>query len=147
MAGTERLQSSDAEPEGVAAEGMESYPTYRDGPVSPHVATTTKPTDVGLPRSERTNQTPILIGLVAFVLVVVGLIAWATLRTASTPEGLTPPETPSTLDSATSPDSGSVRDATEPAAEAGPGDVEAVPGSVDVPGGDATTPVAPEPAQ
>lgn len=137
----------EAQPDGVDGEGMEPYPTYRDGPVSPHAATTTKPTDVGLPQAERTSQMPMLIGLIAFAVVVLGLIAWATLRTTSTPEGLTPPETPSTAESAATPDS-SVRElAPQPDARTGPGEIDAAPGSIDVPGGEATTPPAPEPAQ
>lgn len=130
----------DTQPDGVDGEGLDPYPTYRDGPVSPHAATTTKPTDVGLPQSERTNQTPVLIGMIVFVLAVLGLIAWATLRTASTPEGLTPPETPSAAESAATPDSG-VRDlAPQPDAQTGPGSIGAQPGPADVPGGEATTP-------
>ena len=39
---------------GVEGDGMDTYPTYRDGPVRPHRATATKPTDVALPRSRRT---------------------------------------------------------------------------------------------
>jgi hypothetical protein len=145
----------------AAAEGMDPYPTYRDGPVPPHVATASKPTDVRLPRSRRTYALPILIGLIVFGLVILIRLLWGGVQLVeSTDEAMSPgdasapaatapaeagstsatgdaPESEGTLDRNVQPDTGG----------AGPGEVGAEPGPVDVPGGATTTPVEPAPQQ
>jgi len=52
---TSRPQGEDERPS--------AYPTYRDGPVPPHEATATKPTDVGLPQSRRTYPWPAILAV------------------------------------------------------------------------------------
>jgi hypothetical protein len=143
----------------AAAEGMDPYPTYRDGPVPPHVATASKPTDVRLPRSRRTYALPILIGLIVFGLVILIRLVWGGVQLiessdeamtgdASTPAATAPadaataatggaPEAEGTLDRDVQPNAGS----------AGPAEVGAEPGPVDVPGGATTTPAEPAPQQ
>lgn len=150
----------DAQPAGVEGDGMDPYPTYRDGPTTPHRATATKPTDVGLPRSRRTYGLPIFIGLVVFALVIVIRLLWGGINT-SAPSGdaMTPaeptaptataPASPQTPTSETdAPEAAGALDAdVQPQTSAGPGEVEEVPGPADVPGGETTTPVEPAPAQ
>ena len=92
-----------AQPPGVEGDGMDPYPTYRDGPVTPHRATATKPTDVALPRSRRTYAFPILIGLAVFALIIVIRIVWGGINmAASTDDALTPGE-PASPPAATAP--------------------------------------------
>ena len=74
MAEPDRSARPQTQPPGVEGEGLDPYPTYRDGPTTPHRATATKPTDVGLPRSRRTSAVPILIGLVVFALVMLVIV-------------------------------------------------------------------------
>ena len=55
MADPDRNPRPQTQPPGVEGEGLDPYPTYRDGPTTPHRATSTKATDVNLPRSRRTS--------------------------------------------------------------------------------------------
>ncbi len=135
------------QPSGVEGEGLDPYPTYRDGPPLPHSPTSTKPTDVGLPQARKTSSAPMLVGLLVFALAIVGLIVWASVRTATTTDqGLAPPESPPAAEAAATSDEGAIRD-TGPDAETGPGEVGEAPGPMDVPGGEAGTPVESQPAQ
>ena len=162
MANPDRRPGDDEGVPPAAAEGMDPYPTYRDGPVPPHVATASRPTDVRLPRSRRTYALPILIGLVVFGLVILIRLLWGgvqlvestdealTSGDATTPAASAPaeagsatatgdaPETDETLDRDVRPDTGGAAD---------PGEVGAEPGPIDVPGGATTTPVEPVPQQ
>ena len=104
-----------------------SYPTYRDGPVPPHMPTTTKPTDVGLPRERRTFGWPMLSAVTLALIVGVLLLIWggAQLGTSEAPP----------LDPARS---GSVEDVTPTESDemdtpSGP-EVSPEPGAIDVPG-------------
>jgi len=147
MAESARRPAPETQPSGVEGEGLDPYPTYRDGPQLPHNPTSTKPTDVGLPQASRTSSVPMLVGLIVFALVIVGLIAWASVRTATTSEeGLAPPESPPAAEAAATSDDGAMRE-TDPNAQTGPGEIGEAPGPAEVPGGDAATPVSPEPAQ
>ena len=147
MAESARRPVPETQPRGVEGEGLDPYPTYRDGPRLPHNPTSSKPTDVGLPQARRTSSTPILMGLIAFALVIIGLIVWASVWTATTSEeGLAPPESPPVAEAAATSDEGAIRES-EPAARAGPGEIGETPGPADVPGGDAAAPVESEPAQ
>jgi hypothetical protein len=114
---------------------MEPYPTYRDGPVTPHRATVTKPTDVGLPRSRRTYALPILIGLIAFALVILVRLVWGTFNAAEvTDEAFTPGDPAAPAASAPAEDTGRGQ-----AAPAETDQVEETPGPIDVPGGETTS--------
>jgi hypothetical protein len=139
---------------------MDRYPTYRDGPVTPHAASADKPTDTNLPRSRRTSGLPILIGVVLFGIVVALYLFTGLFNTArTTDDALTPGDaaapaasTPATDAPATAgtdvPEGEGALDADAQAQPAtGPGEVEADPGGIDVPGGDITTPVQEAPAQ
>jgi hypothetical protein len=140
---------------------MDQYPTYRDAGTTPHQATTTKPTDVGLPRSRRTYALPIFIGLVVFALIIVIRIVWGSINmVATTEEAMTPgdaatppaamaPATAGPPEAATeTPEAeGTLDRDVEPQPAAGPGEVQSDPGAIDVPGGETTEPVAPAPAQ
>jgi len=84
------------QPPGVEGDGMDPYPTYRDGPTTPHRVTASKPTDVGLPRSKRTYGLPIFIGLVVFALVIIVRVVWGGIggpRTTDEPTSLSRPAT------------------------------------------------------
>ncbi len=157
MADPQRRPTDEGVPP-AAAEGMDPYPTYRDGPVSPHDATASKPTDVGLPRSRRTSASPMLIGLIAFALIVLAYLLWAAMQmTGSTDEAMTPGEaaTPAATAPAEAEAPAAAGDAPEAQgrldrdveadAAAGPGEVGPEPGAADVPGGDAAEPVEPAP--
>jgi hypothetical protein len=134
---------AESQPPGVDGEGLDPYPTYRDGPNLPHTTTDTKPTDVGLPASRRTSALPMLIGLIAFAIIIIGFILWTSLQTVSTsPEGLAPPESTPTSKAVSTTDEGQIRDV-QPDAETGSGEVDEAPAPADVPGGEAATPVAP----
>lgn len=145
--------NSSQRPAGASGDGMDAYPTYRDGPTTPHRAGSGKPTDVGLPRSRRTYATPILIGLVVFAAVIIVRLVWGGFQLASTTdEAMTPGGPAASTTPATSPASSSTSDAAsgqagtlnrdaEPAQQAGPGQVGAEPNAADVPGGATTTPV------
>ncbi len=147
MAESARRPAPEIQPSGVEGEGLDPYPTYRDGPGLPHDPTSTKPTDVGLPQAGRTSSIPMLIGLIVFALAIIGLIVWASVRTGTTSdEGLTPPESPPATEAAATSDEGAMREP-QPGAQTGPGEVGEAPGPADVPGGGAAAPVAPEPAQ
>lgn len=136
------------QPPGVAGEGLDPYPTYRDGPVPPHHATATKPTDTSLPRSRRTYALPILLALIVFALVIVGRLLWQGVETvdADAPLAVENPATPATQETAVPEAQGNLDQDVEAETETGPGEVTPEPGPVDVPGGETTTP-ANEPAQ
>ena len=147
------------QPAGTAGDGMDPYPTYRDPGTSAHHATASKPTDTNLPRSRRTYSLPILIGVVAFLIVVlVAVFAGGYNLFRTSDEGITPgdgatapigaegeaeagvgldrPEAPGTFDRDVAVDT-----------ETGPGEVEATPGAIDVPGGDVVDTERTAPAQ
>jgi hypothetical protein len=145
MAAGERRQSGPTvQPPGVEGEGLDPYPTYRDGPTVPHRVTATKPTDVGLPRSRRTYALPILIGLVVFALVILLRLVWGGINVArSTDDALSPGDAANPP--AASEAAPAAADAPGVEAEAPPasGETEATPGAVDVPGGATTDQEAP----
>jgi hypothetical protein len=161
MADPNRRPGDDEGVPPAAAEGMDPYPTYRDGPVPPHPVTASKPTDVRLPRSRRTYALPMLIGLIVFALVILVRLLWGGMQLAeSTDEAMTPGDASSPAATAPAEAGGATGTANTPEAEgtldedvqaetggAGPGEVEAEPGPIDVPGGATTTPVAPAPQQ
>lgn len=164
MAASERPTDTPARPAGSEGDGMDRYPTYRDGPETPHRVTETKPTDVGLPRSRRTFATPILIGLAVFALVIVIRIVWGSMNVASTTDDALSPGAPASPPVAASPGNaggaapaaatqtpeapGTLDRDVEAQTTTGPGETEATPGAVDVPGGAQTqSPGAPAPAQ
>jgi hypothetical protein len=160
MADPDRRTTDPVQPPGVEGEGMDSYPTYRDGPVPPHVTTGTKPTDTNLPMRKRTTPWPILIGLILFALVIIIRIGWGAFNTARTTDDAMTPGDPATP-TATAPASqtnavgtantpvpgpetpGSLDRNVQPQTGTGPGAVEATPGAIDVPGGNTTTPPTP----
>ena len=150
------------QPAGAAGDGLDSYPTYRDGPVPPHVATVTKPTDTNLPLRRRTSAWPMLLALALIAAAVIaylllgGINALRTTDDAMSPGGpateVAPAPAGAAADGASAPTDSSAADTSlgsdeEVQTETGPGAVEATPGPVDVPGGEATTPVQTAPAQ
>lgn len=157
MATPERPTSQPIQPAGTEGDGMESYPTYRDAATTPHKATATKPTDIGLPRSRRTYALPIFIGLAVFALIIVIRILWGSMNMVATTEDAMTPGDPASPPAAAAPAATEppVTETVAPEAEGtldrdveaqsptGPGEVEAEPGAVDVPGGETTAPVAP----
>lgn len=156
MADPQRRPTDEGVPP-AAAEGMDPYPTYRDGPISPHHATASKPTDVGLPQSSRTYAMPMIIGLAVFALVIVIYLVWGSMQVSRTADDAMTPGDAATP-AATAPAPAEAPEASTDAAGtldedvrvetgAGPGEVEAEPGPVDVPGGATTTPVDPAPQQ
>ena len=151
---------------GAGSDGMDRYPTYQDGRGSAHPGTGTKPTDSGLPRSRKTSALPFIIGLAIFALAVIGyLVAGGFNMGRTTDDALTPgdPATPppaasapagaaaggpGTVTATEQPEApGSLDRDVQPQTQSSPGEVEATPGAVDVPGGQSTTPVEPTPAQ
>jgi hypothetical protein len=142
MAATERrpLEPSPRPPK-VEDDGMDAYPTYRDGPTTPHVATDTKPTDVGLPPARRTHASPFLIGLIVFAVVVLGYVLWGAFRLADRSEDIAPAATAPASDASTAP-AATLNENEQPQSTTGPADVEATPGAVDVPGDGAEAPPA-----
>src|SRR5687767_11007598 len=91
-----RTSTPERQPPGVAGEGLDPYPTYRDGPTTPHRVTSTKATDVNLPRARRTYALPILLALAVFALVIVGRLLWQAVETvdADAPFAVEDPATP-----------------------------------------------------
>jgi hypothetical protein len=149
------------QPEGVEGDGMDPYPTYRDGAVPPHHATGTKPTDVGLPRSRRTYAMPILIGLIVFALIIALRVIWGSINVArTTDEAMTPgdagapptaeapaaaPPAPSATATPDAP--GSLDSDIPPQSTTGPAEAAPTPGAADVPGGAAGETTQPSTAQ
>ena len=158
-----RPTDSTVQPAGSAGDGMDAYPTYRDGAVPPHLASGTKPTDSNLPLRRRTHAWPMLIGLALIAAVVIAYLLMGGLNTVRTTDDAMSPGGPAaTLPAA---------DATAPAGDAqtaptdssgaggvlerndgaqtqtGPGQVEVTPSATDVPGGETTTPVQTAPSQ
>ena len=146
-------------PAGVEGDGLDAYPTYRDGRTSPHTATATKPTDSDLPRSRRTFGLPLLIGVLAFALVLIiaiiggGMNMFASSDDAAPEDGAAAPvagEPPASAAPAMgeAPEAAGTLDRdVEVDAQTSPGEVEATPGAIDSPGGDVTDPVGEAPAQ
>jgi hypothetical protein len=140
------------QPAGIEGEGMDPYPTYRDGPTTPHRATASKPTDVGLPIARRTYALPILIGLAVFALVIIARILWGGFQMAeSTDEAMTPGDAPAVSAPAAPAASeapegslpeteGSLDEDVQPDATTGPAAIGEAPGAIDVPGGGAGAP-------
>lgn len=155
MATPERATETTARPAGVEGDGMEAYPTYRDGATIPHQATGTKPTDVNLPRSRRTYALPVLIGLLVFAAVIVIRIVWGSVNMASTADDALTPGDPASPPAAAAPANAPAAstaaplplDDEQPDATTGPGEVEPMPGAIDVPGGETTTRAGEVPAQ
>jgi hypothetical protein len=159
MASPERRPTDrTTQPAGVEGEGLDPYPTYRDGPVPPHRATGAKPTDVNLPKARRTYAWPIAIGLAVFALVILIRLLWGSFQAVeSTPEAMSPgdPATPAVTAPAaeeppaaaadTAETEGTLDEDVDIQTGTGPGEVEADPGPADVPGGATTTPVEPAP--
>jgi hypothetical protein len=151
-----RLREETEQPPGVQGEGLDPYPTYRDGPQTPHRATGTKPTDVSLPKSQRTYWLPMFLALIVFALVVLVRLIWGGAEVASTSDGSVdaagsgtpaieaPADAPASS-AVTNPETeGSFDEDIRPDTQTGPGDVGEAPGPVDVPGGATTTdPAAP----
>jgi hypothetical protein len=129
------------QPPGVEGEGLDPYPTYRDGPSSPHAATTGKPTDTGLPISRRTRPGPIVIALLIFALLVIFYLVWGSLKMSSGGEVVPSlPDTPATSLESSEEQPGSPDENMQMETETGPGEVTGEPGPVDVPGGATTSP-------
>ncbi len=103
------------------------YPTYRTGPVPPHLATTTKPTDVGLRRDKRTYSWPALVAVGLAAIVGVALIAWG-LGVVMTQDA--PPLTPELSDTEGIASPEAEGEGVTPAPEIGP-----EPAPIDLPGG------------
>ena len=151
------------QPAGSAGDGMDPYPTYRDGPVPPHVASGAKPTDTNLPLRRRTTPWPMLIGVALIAAAVMAYLLLGGINTIrSTDDAMTPgdPAAPVAGAPATeAPDGEGVTAPTDASnagvlerneevqTQTGPGEVEATPGAIDVPGGEATTPVQTTPQQ
>jgi hypothetical protein len=147
------------QPTGAAGDGMDPYPTYRDGPVPPQVASGTKPTDSNLPMRRRTTPWPMLIGLALIAIVVIAYLLLGGINTLrTTDEAMSPgdPAAPAASapagDTQTAPTdssgTGGVLERNEEAqTQTGPGGVEATPSATDVPGGQTTTPVQTAPSQ
>jgi hypothetical protein len=143
------------QPAGVEGEGLDPYPTYRDGPASPHHPTATKPTDVALPRSRRSHWLPFFIALVVFGLIILVRLVWSGFELANTTDEALTPEPAGSQPTAIAPQNTSPEaepgspshEDVQPDTGTGPGNVESTPGPIDVPGGATTTPTAPEPAQ
>ena len=158
MATPER-PSQPARPAGVEGDGMDAYPTYHDAATPPHEATTSKPTDTGLPRSRRTYALPIFIGLVVFGLVILIRIIWGSMNMAETADDAMTPGDAASPPAATAPATaeppatdtpeaaGTLDRDVEPETTTGTGEVQPTPGGIDVPGGETTAPTAPAPAQ
>ena len=146
MASSDPHRNPPTQPPGIEGEGQEAYPTYRDGPTTTHRVTASKPTDVGLPRSRRTYAIPMLIGLIVFAVVLLARVLWGGIEMSETQDDVMEtggPAIPATTGEAPT-------EGPDPAAadaETGPGEVEATPGAIDVPGGEMTEPATPEPAQ
>jgi hypothetical protein len=109
-------------------ENPSPYPTYRDGPVPPHMATATKPTDVKLPQSRRTYSWSALAAVGIALIIGIGLVIWGSAQLGS---GNAPPlgaEGPSERVGA-----GPTIDESGTAPQA-PAEATPEPGAVDVPG-------------
>lgn len=151
------------QPTGAAGDGMDPYPTYRDGAVPPHVASGTKPTDSNLPLRRRTHAWPMLVGLALIAAVVIGYLVMGGVNTVGTTDEAMSPGGPAATvpaadatapagDAQTAPTdssgAGGVLERNEEAqTQTGPGAVEATPSVTDVPGGETTTPVQTAPSQ
>lgn len=171
MAGSDqRPPEPNVRPAGAEGDGMDRYPTYRDGPAMPSsgssapVGSGVKPTDVNLPRSRRTYALPLLIGLAVFAAIIIIRIVWGGINVTSTSDEALTPGDAATPPAAASAPASATPQAAAPATEIGatanssneaapaetqtsPGEVEAAPSAVDVPGGATTTPVEPAPQQ
>jgi hypothetical protein len=153
---SERPTNEPARPAGAEGDGMDRYPTYRDGPETTHRVTATKPTDVGLPRSRRTFALPLLIGLAVFALVIVIRIVWGSMNMAGTADDALSPGQPANAPinaptagaaGAPAPEAAGTLDRdVEAETTTGAGEVEATPGGADVPGGAQTEPPTGQPA-
>ena len=136
------------QPAGAEGDGLDSYPTYRDGPVPPHVATVSKPTDTNLPLRRRTFAWPMLLALALIAAAIIAYLLLGGINAVRTTDDAMSPGGPAT-EVAPAPAGAAADGASVPAASSGtgPGEVEATPGAVDVPGGETTTPVQTTPPQ
>ncbi|HWT30043.1 MAG TPA: hypothetical protein VN240_03345 [Propylenella sp.] len=144
-----RPTDGNVQPAGSAGDGMDPYPTYRDGLVPPHVASGTKPTDSNLPLRRRTHAWPMLIGLALIAAVVIGYLLMGGINTVRTTDDAMSPGGPAaTAPAADASGAGGVLERNEEAqTQTGPGEVEVTPSATDVPGGETTTPVQTAPSQ
>lgn len=108
-------------------ENPSPYPTYRDGPVPPHEATTTKPTDVGLPLRKRTYAWPALAAIVVVSAIGIALVAWGAVIVVTKDEPQLAPFEPSVSGDDTSP-----VETVQPRAEGD--EIGPEPSAIDVPG-------------
>lgn len=134
MADTSR-RDPDAGP--VETEGQEAYPTYHDRPDSVGSIAGTRPTDAALPPSRRTFGSPMLLGVLAFVAVLVVIVAIATINLVRVPTDAAAPTETSIGEPVTSVEGaqGSF-DSDTGGAAASPqtGSAPATPSAIDVPG-------------
>ena len=140
MANTQR---TDPDFTPVEKEGQEAYPTYHDRPDSAGTVGGMRPTDATLPPSKRTYGTPMLIGVMAFAVVLVAIIAIAGLNMASSPDDTASPTETSIGEPMTSVQGaeGSLdSDAPEQPGTPPSGAVSETPSGVDVPGSGQTPP-------
>lgn len=140
---------------GVEGDGLDTYPTYRDGPAGSGSAGPTsglKPTDVGLPRSRRTTGLPIFLGLIAFGIAILAyLILGGSNMLRTTGQAMAPGQPAASTTSGASATQGAqtgvATGSTNAGQQAGPGAVTVTPGPTDVPGGATTSPAQTAPAQ
>ena len=129
----------------VATEGQEAYPTYHDRPDSAGTMGGMRPTDATLPASRRTYGTPMLLGVLAFAVILVAVIAIAGMNMASVPDETASPTETSIGEPMTSVQGaeGSL-DSDAPAQAGTPpsGAVSETPSGVDVPGNGQSAPPA-----
>ena len=131
----------------VEKEGQEAYPTYHDRPDSAGTVGGMRPTDATLPASRRTYGTPMLLGVMAFAVILVAIIAIAGMNMANSPGDTASPTETSIGEPMTSVQGaeGSL-DSDAPAAGTPPsGAVSETPSAADVPGGG--QPAEPAPGQ
>lgn len=144
MANTHRTEPDFAP---VEKEGQEAYPTYHDRPDSMGEVGGLRPTDATLPPSRRTYGTPMLLGVLAFAVLLVAIIAVAGINMANSPGDTASPTETSIGEPMTSTEGaeGSL-DSDAPAAGTPPsGAASETPSDADVPGGG--QPAEPAPGQ
>ncbi len=118
MSDTRTTSSSSRGHEGGEDQHPSAYPTYRDGPVPPHEATTTKPTDVDLPVERRTYPWSAIVVVAIAAIIGIGLIVYGTSEVAQEEAPPLATEGPSETDSgAAVPEADSGGDAAAPQSE------------------------------
>ena len=144
MANTHRTEPDFAP---VETEGQEAYPTYHDRADSAGTVGGMRPTDATLPPARRTYGTPMLLGVLAFAVVLVAIIAIAGINMSnSTGDTASPTETSIGEPMTSVQGAQGTLDSDAPATGTPPsGAVEETPSDVDVPGGG--QPAQPAPGQ